>query len=292
MQVAEATSHGAISVMNAMATGMGAALGVNLWTRAKVSLTNQPGSFKGRNLTDADEGVELIETTARKTFERFGAHRHFGALIETESNIPVAVGLKSSSAASNAVALAALRVLKKSVRPLVAINLAVEASLQANVTLTGAFDDACACYYGGLIVTNNTRRRILKHCHPNSSFSIMLHVPAEKRYSGTVDSESLGSIKPLMPTVLREVLNGNYWLALTLNGFLYSNALGCDDSPAKSALENGALAAGISGKGPATAAVVRNERLASVLDAWSSYPGRVIRTAPNYEVASTAGLSD
>lgn len=292
MKVAEATSHGAISVMNAMATGEGAALGVNLWTKARVTLTDQAGSFDGRNLSESTEDVRLIETAARKVFERYNAHRRFGALIETESIIPIAAGLKSSSAASNAVALAAVKALKKTPSSLEIINLAVDASLEANVTLTGAFDDACACYYGGLIVTNNTQRRILKRHRPDPALSVLIHVPSERRYSRDVDPDGLSSIKSLMSIVLRKVLNGNYWLALTLNGLLYSSAFGCDISPARAALENGALAAGISGKGPATAAIVSKARLANVLDSWSSCSGRVIRTSLNYETASVTGVPE
>jgi shikimate kinase len=278
--------------MNAMATGEGAALGVNLWTKARVTLTDQAGSFSGRNLSEPNEDVSLIETTARKVLERYNAHRRFGALIETESIIPMAAGLKSSSAASNAVALAAVKALKKKSRPLETINVAVDASLEANVTLTGAFDDACACYYGGLIVTNNTQRRILKRHRPDPGLSVLIHVPSERRYSRDVDPESLSSIKSLMPMVSREVLNGNYWLALTLNGLFYSSAFGCDAAPARAALEMGALAAGISGKGPATAAIVSKARLVNVLDSWGSYSGRVICTSLNYKTARVTGVPE
>lgn len=290
LQVAEATSHGAISVMNAMATGEGAALGVNLWTKARVTLTDQAGSFDGRNLSEPNEDTSLIETTARKVLERYKAHRRFGALVETESIIPIAAGLKSSSAASNAVVLATAKALGKKPEPLETINLAVDASLEANVTLTGAFDDACACYYGGLVVANNTQRRIMKRYHPDLGLSVLIHVPSERRYSRNVDLESLSSIKSLMPIVSRAILNGNYWLALTLNGLLYSSALSCDTTPTRAALENGAWAAGISGKGPATAAIVSRAESVNVLDSWRSYSGRVICTSLNDETSRVASV--
>jgi shikimate kinase len=290
MHIAEAVSHGAISVMNAMATGRGAALGISLWTKARVTLTDEAGSFKGRNLTEPDEDVGLIETTARKVFQRFRAHRRFGALVETQSTIPIAVGLKSSSASSNAVALASLKALNKKASALETINLGVDASLEAKVTLTGAFDDACACYFGGLIVTSNSQRQILKRYQPNARVRVMIHVPKSKRYSRDIDPNDLSAIRPLVPAVQREVMNGNYWLALTLNGLLYSTALGCDTSPARVALESGAIAAGLSGKGPATAAIVPNSKVETIIDSWSSYSGKIIETSLNHKTAHTLGV--
>ena len=34
----QAVAHGAVSILNAFATGKGAAIGVGLWTRARVTL--------------------------------------------------------------------------------------------------------------------------------------------------------------------------------------------------------------------------------------------------------------
>ncbi|MEJ2241996.1 MAG: shikimate kinase, partial [Candidatus Bathyarchaeota archaeon] len=40
---AEAISHGAATIINAIATGKGAAVGVDLWTKATVILTDDVG---------------------------------------------------------------------------------------------------------------------------------------------------------------------------------------------------------------------------------------------------------
>jgi shikimate kinase len=272
-----------------MATGKGAALGIGLWTKARVTVTDKAGLFKGYNLSEPDEDPSLIEVTARKVFQRFNAQRRFGALVETQSTIPVAVGLKSSSAASNAVALATLKALKKKASALRAINLGVDASLEAKVTLTGAFDDACACYFGGLIVTDNSHRKILTRYRPKTNSRVVIHVPKHKSYTRNIDSRAFETIRPLIQTLQREVMNGNYWVALTLDGLLYSATLGCDTSPARAALKSGAIAAGLSGKGPATAAIVPNSRVEKVLDSWNPYPGRIIETSLNYEPAHTLG---
>jgi shikimate kinase len=285
MQIAEAVSHGAITVMNAIATGKGAALGIDLWTKARVTVTEQAGSFKGRNSTEPDEDVTLIETTVRQIFQRFNVNNRFGAFVETSSTIPSAVGLKSSSAASNAVALASVKALGRKMGDLGVINSGVEASLKARVTLTGAFDDACACYFGGVVVTDNKRRRILKRFRPKNHLRVLIQVPNRKCYTKDVDPEQVKSIRPLIPMVHREVLRGNCWSALTLNGFLYSAALGYDTSSVIDALQAGAIAAGLSGKGPAVAAIVPSSKVESVLNVWDSCSGKIIETSFNYERA-------
>lgn len=284
-KVAEAVSHGAVTVVNAMATGRGAALGVGLWTRAKVTLTNRPHQFVGRNLTDPEEDPNLIEATARHVFQRFREGKHFGALIETNSNIPIAVGLKSSSAASNAVAIASLKVLGRKVNDIQTVKLGVEASCRAGVTLTGAYDDACACYFGGLVVTDNVHRRILKRFKPKNHFRVLIHVPNRKKYTSEVDRVSLRKFRPLVQVAHREALSGNYWNSMTLNGLVYCKAFGYDTKSIREALHEGAIAAGLTGKGPAVAAIVPRTKAKHVLSAWDSLPGRIIQTSFNFQNA-------
>lgn len=207
------------------------------------------------------------------------------ALIETNSNIPIAVGLKSSSAASNAVALASLGVLGKKVSDTQTVKLAVDSSLKAGVTLTGAYDDACACYFGGLAITDNTYRRILKRFRPKENHRVIIHVPNQKKYTRQVDKASFRKFKTFVNVAHREALRGNYWSSLTLNGLIYSRALGYDTTPIRLALTNGAIAAGLTGKGPAVSAIVPRQEVENVLGAWDSLPGRIIETSFNFKKA-------
>jgi shikimate kinase len=52
-----------------------------------------------------------------------------------------------------------------------------------------------------------------------------------------------------------------------------------------SALTAGALAAGLSGKGPAVTAVVQSEKVDSVKDAWQAYEGDILQAHVNHEKA-------
>ena len=51
------------------------------------------------------------------------------------------------------------------------------------------------------------------------------------------------SLASAVKIAYKEALNGNIWAALTLNGLVYSAALGYDSSPAVDALTAGAIAA-------------------------------------------------
>jgi len=280
-RTAEAVCHGAVTVVNAMATGMGAALGVDLWTRAKVTLTDRVGTIAARNLSEPKEDSRLSKITVRRVLSKYGGLRKFGAIVETRSNIPVAVGLKSSSSASNAIAFAAIRALGVNAADSTIVNLAVDASLSARVALTGAFDDAMACYAGGLVVTDNFRRKVLGKFGPKERARVLICIPEGKKYSKDVDRRKLRAIAPTIDVAHREAARGNYWLALTLNGTAYSQVLGYNDEAARRALEAGAIAAGLSGKGPATATIVPLSKVDAVRSAWSHIPGRVIEASIN-----------
>lgn len=287
LRAAEGVSHGAITIVNAMATGRGAALGVGLKTHATVALTNLPGVFVVRNLSDPRENSQLAKTTVQSVFKRFGVHKRCGAVIETDSNIPIAVGLKSSSAVSNAIALASLRAIGKNLSDVEVVRLGVEASFRAGVTITGAFDDAAACYFGGVVITDNVKRRILKRFRPKGRLRVLVHVPKMKKYTRDVDRDSFISIRPVIQAAHRSALRGDYWDSMTLNGLTYSMALGYDTRTTTTAIDSGALAVGLSGKGPAVAAIVPERKKDDVRAAWSRFNGQVIETTFNFRKATS-----
>lgn len=115
--------------------------------------------------------------------------------------------------------------------------------------------------------------------------SVLFHVPRQKSYTYASNVDRMKLIAPQVEVVFREALSGNYWTALTLNGILYSAALGYEPKVAIDALEAGAIASGLSGKGPATVAIVPDGGVDRIVDAWHSYGGRVIKAKINREKA-------
>jgi shikimate kinase len=260
----------------------GAAFGVDLYTKAQVKLIDEPQIFEPEIASDQKEDPALIQKTVATVLKRFNLEREFGAKIKTWSNIPIARGLKSSSAAANAVALATLSALDKSLDDLEVIKLGVSAAFEAKVTVTGAFDDACASYFGGLVVTDNLNCKLVKQETITEDYVVLFQVPPKKTYTINTDTSKLSAIKPQIEATYNMALNGNYWEALTLNGQCYSTALGFNTKIATDALAAGAKAAGLCGKGPTTTAVVSKDRVEQVKAAWQDYDGEVIQASLNH----------
>jgi len=282
---AQAISHGAATIVNAIALGKGAAFGVDLSTKAEVTLTNEPTVITGEITSDPTESTALIEKTVMRVFQRFNVEKRFGAKVRTWSDIPIARGLKSSSAAANATALATIAALGKTLDDLTIVKLGVEAAFDARVTVTGAFDDACASYFGGAVVTDNLQRKLVKRFTLPEGLTVLFHVPSRKAYTGDSDVDRLRLVKPLAEIAYKEARKGNFWDALSLNGLIYSAALGYDASVALDALAAGAMAAGLCGKGPAVTAVVADEKVDLVKQALQRYDGSVLQTRLNHEKA-------
>jgi len=286
---AEAVSHGAATIINAIATSKGAAIGVDLWTKVRVQITGEPGIIQGKIVSDPSENPVLIEKTVRKVLKHFNLEEKFGAKVETWSNIPIARGLKSSSAAGNAIALATVAALNKNLDDLTVVNLGVDGAIEAKVTITGAFDDACASYFGGIVVTDNLKRRIVKRFEMAEDLAVLFYVPAKKTYTISSDVRRMKEVASLVKIAYKEALKGNYWVALTLNGLIYSSALGYNPSIAVDALMVGALAAGLSGTGPAVTAIVSEEKKDLVRGALQAYEGEVLEARVNHEKARVVG---
>lgn len=149
-------SPGSATVINAIATGFGAAFGIGL--DIKCCANTQNSSITCSN--DVGAPTTLMEICA-KNFEKYGiSSDDFGMNFKTESELPMASGLSSSSALSNAVVSVSSKIIAEEFNlmpldDLEIINLAIDASLEAKVTITGSFDDATASYFGGVVVTDN-----------------------------------------------------------------------------------------------------------------------------------------
>ena len=279
-----AVAYGAVTVVNAISCGLGAALGVRLKTEAEVRLTNEPGRIVGRILSDPEESTILIESVVNRVLEHFGLKDEYGAYVETTSNIPIARGLKSSSAAANAIALATVSALGEALDDVTLVNLGVDAAIDAKVTITGAFDDACASYFGDIVITENMSRRILKRVKAED-YTVLIHVPPEKSYTAKSDVKRMKLIAKEVASVHRIALRGEHWQAMTINGILYSSVLGYDTSIVIEALSAGAIASGLSGKGPAVASIVPEDAVDHVLEVLERWGGEIIKTEINHEKA-------
>ncbi len=275
-------SPGSATVINAIATGCGAAFGIGLYVTAEVELK----SSKIICRSDKDVDTTLMELCVQKALERFDIET--GVRVKTYSDLPVASGLSSSSATSNAVTMATVLALsneygsKFQLDNYEILNMAIDASLEAGVTITGAFDDASASFFGGLTVTDNMKRKILKSQKMEEQ-NILIYMPDKKSLTAQSDIGRMKLLAPYVELAFNEALNGDIFKALTLNGFLYCAALEFNPNIALDALNAGAIASGLSGTGPSFVAVVDNKNFDNVLDAWKAYQGNIIHTEVDNE---------
>jgi shikimate kinase len=276
-----AEAYGAVSVVNAVATGLGCSLGVGLRVEAEVEVVEGGGvEVRLEGVEHQPQDVESSRVMAQAIVESL-AGRRVGARVVTRSEIPIARGLKSSSAAANAIALAAKSALGAEVDDLELVRVGVAAAMKAGVTITGAFDDACASYFGGYCLTDNVSLKLLRREEAPEDLRVVIYVPEGRLEKRSVDRRAVECFKPYALQAFRLASEGRYFEALTINGLIYSAALGFDARAAAEAIRHGASAAGLSGTGPAVAALCRDECLDEVASALRGLGGRVILTKVN-----------
>lgn len=277
--------HGAISIVNAIATGKGSALGISLKVTAEVELQKGHGLrfITGRN------GDGLIKNIIQKTIPKETIESNMIS-IRVDSEIPIGYGLKSSSAVSNAIVLACSQIAREEdINDNTILEVAALSSLEAKVSLTGAYDDATACYFGGFTVTDNYSRRLIrKERAPENLYAIIILPSSTTRG----DVRKLRNLSDIFIDAFRFAESGQYWKAMKLNGVLASAALSSSYAPAMAAMEHGALSASISGNGPSIAAVGNEDAIEPIVGALSEYDGEIIVSKVNNEKANVKIIND
>jgi len=272
---ARASCFGAGTIVNAIATGRGVAFGLAL--RASAIAERRPEALGVR--VDVADGVDpaLAMGAARRTLHRSGVGA--GLAISIDSAIPISRGLKSSSAVANAVVLACTRALRVELEPLEMIRIGVRAAIEAGVTLTGAFDDACASFFGGIVSTDNDSETVLGRDRFPEDLVAVVEVPARMIPKASLKGVDFASIRPQVEAAFRLAQRGDYFRAMEANSAAYASVLGVDEAPAVRVREAGAIAAGISGTGPAIIALVRPPHVEPVRKAMeeSASDVRVVR---------------
>ncbi|WP_407413730.1 shikimate kinase [Methanobrevibacter sp.] len=272
-------SPGSATIINAIATGFGSAFGIGLDIQCEAKTTN--GSISCFNDVGADN--TLMELCAKKVYSHYNIDEaDFGIELKTKSSLPMASGLSSSSASSNAIVKVVSSMISEEfdltpLDDLEVINMAIDASLEAGVTITGSFDDATASYFGGVVVTDNKNREFIIN-EKMDEYPILVYMPNFHSKSGDSDPERMKLLAPLVETAFGFAKDKNYLKALNLNGLIYSATLGFNSSIAIDALEAGAMASGLSGTGSSFVAIVSEESIDEVKDSWSKYEGKVIPT--------------
>ena len=284
MTVIKATVHSAISIVNAIATGKGATLGIS----KDVSVEIETSHGKGITVEIGDRKVNsrLINRVIEKIVPKNTLSKTKLRIL-LDSEVPAGYGLKSSSAISTAVAMGCAKLFKPSMNDFEILRVGVDASIETKVSLTGAYDDACACYFGGFIVTDNYKRKIIHSKKCQNNISAIIFIP-KSRKRGNV--KKLKILSDVFEQAWNLAKKSDYWNAMTLNGFATSSILNSNTEIISKLIENGALGASISGNGPSIAAVAKNETVPKIKKVFSSYEGNVMVAKVNNKKAEVHEL--
>jgi shikimate kinase len=284
MVIVEAIVHGAVSIVSAIATGNGATLGIDTFVKTKLEVKDGTGiHITSDNKTISSRLInKVIENVIpKRQLEKVRLELNF------QSNIPTGYGLKSSSAISTAVSLVCSKAIKKKLTDEEILKIGVESSLQTKVSITGAYDDACACYYGGFNVTNNYKRDLIFRGNAPSDLQAIIFLP-KSRKRGNV--KKLKNFKPAFEKAWELAKNHDYWNASILNGLATSSILNSNPELLFKLMKKGAISATISGNGPSIVAITKKGHNSNIKKELSSLEGKVIvsninnKKAESYEV--------
>ena len=273
------TSYGAISVMNAIPSGIGSTIGIRLRTEAEF----RPSDAETVVLVDRP-GMDdtLVRTCVSRTLESIG-EGPTGYELTVRSEIPPSMGLKSSSSVCNAVISAVLDHFRVQWEPLRIVRLGVECAKECGVTITGAFDDACGCHLGGLVVTDNSKNELLLR-KDIPRYDVVICIPGRSIPKDRVPVDRYRELRSEYRSMTEDI-GEDYLGVLTRNGELVGNIAGTDGIAAE-AMALGALAAGVTGTGPATAVVCREGDGRRIADRLG---GTTILTSTRSDIAFRGG---
>ena len=272
-----ATMHGAISIVNAIATGNGSALGISLKVIAEIALEKGHGIKYTTKQKD-----KLITNVIRNSIPNNIINKN-SIYVNIVSEIPIGFGLKSSSAVSNAVALACNKLVNEKIDDHAVLEAAVRASVDTKVTITGAYDDSTACYFGGFVITDNYAHKLIRRDRAPDNLYAIIFIPSIRN---RINIDKLSIMADLFSEAFKLAKSRDYWKAMKLNGVICSSVFSKEYVPLLEALEKGALAASISGNGPSIAAVTHKDQIEEIKSVFIKFNGRVLVSKVNNQKAS------
>jgi shikimate kinase len=270
MAKVKATVHGAVSLVNAIANQKGATLGIALKVEATVETS------PGKGISIQSENKSLSSRLINKTVEKIVSKKDLEQnkiSITLDSEIPTGYGLKSSSAISSAIALACAKIFNPKLTDQQILLAGVDASIESKVSITGAYDDACSCYYGGFNVTDNAKKKRISFEKGPTNLIAVIFIPKNRKRGNLKKLKILSSIFENAWELSRKA---NYWDAMIINGLATASILNSDSKIITDLIEKGALGASVSGNGPSIAAITKKENEATIRKVFSTLEGNII----------------
>jgi shikimate kinase len=263
-----ATARAAISIVNALPLGIGAAVGIE-WPAHATARFDDDRPYTSRALVEPPaSSTVIVHAAARAARQRFSGPKPGRLRLVVRSTIPVARGLKSSTAVGSAVALATARACGREPAPSEIARIVAEVGRTTGVSATGAFDDALAGLTPGGVVTDNRRDRELRRFTFEPDVAVALWVPDRTHPRSPRVRARFRGQPQLAHRAVDAALDGDWAGAMEANSTLVETAMGYRYAALRERLRGaGATACGVSGLGPTFAVLAPRRRLPKILRA-------------------------
>jgi shikimate kinase len=280
------SARAAISVVNALPLGVGAAVGIE-WPATATARFSSGGDGSERTVVRPPRArTPLVRAAARSARSSWAPGSHGLLAISLRSTIPPGRGLKSSSAVASAVALATARAGGRSPAAHDVARISARVGREVAVSATGAFDDALAGLLPGVVVTDNRTDAELRRFPIDRGCGVVIWVPGGRHPRSPSVRPRFRRDRALAQRAVDAALDRDWIAAMSANSELVERAMRYPYSKLRTALAGaGALAAGVSGLGPTVAAVAPVGRLPGVLRA---FPRRGVRRVLRFSSTATA----
>ncbi len=261
-----ARAAGAISVVNALPTGTGCAIGIERFATATAEIS-EAAVLPVVTLNGAPASP-FIEAVAKRALECYAPDEPLSVNLVVRSELPVSRGLKSSSAVSTAIIGAIARAVDRPTDPREVARLSARAARESGVSATGAYDDALAGLRPGFLVTDNRRDELVRADPVDADWVALLYVPSDPHRPSSEWKEAFHAVASEAEAIAEHARRGDYLAAMEANSDLVERVVGYHYRHLRETLRSaGALATGVSGMGPTLAAIVPRDRVDAAIAA-------------------------
>jgi len=257
-------STSAVTIVNALPTGVGCAVGIQRFVLASVDL--EVAARAKLECAPHESNTPLIRAAVDAALEHFGRGQRFRTSLELRSDVPVAKGLKSSSAVASAITLAVARALEVTPTHLEVARLAADVTRTVGLSATGAFDDALAGLQPGFLLTDNRTSTVIAEHPTPSSWTTVVYLPPGVHTPSPHWKSRFEAVAEQGRAIVDAARAHQYPEAMERNSALVESVMGYDFAQLRTRMKSaGAVAVGVSGLGPALAALVPRDREAAVV---------------------------
>ena len=265
------SANGGVSVLHAAGLGKGCSIGIELST--EVSLV------AGEAEVSSDEHGILDSVMAVWIESGYPQPGDTGWRVSSE--VPIGQGRKSSAALACAAAMALNEASWTALSDFDIVDIAVAAQRRAGCTITGSMDDAWAAISPGWKLVDpiqSSRDSVLLEGDIDEGLTVLIALRGSRL--AEVQSDSFSNQRKIFERAMASLSSGSVLSAMSANGMAVAAATGDDEALriCNSVIARGAIAAGVSGSGPAIAIVCYEQGVEQLTDFLTDSDMRVIHS--------------